>query len=144
MFKHKNWFRKTIAFFERVDNVDVYSTYQMEWYLHVSICRHRLRLGGILQSNISRAGQQPIQHTDWLKQPAAPGVWGDDGTFSNQKKPTQVILWARQKDNRKGNTFAFNPRKCHNHRRLWWENLGTAEIGGLFPILWWWWPGGRL
>ena len=30
MFKHKNWFRKTIAFFERVDNVDVYSIYQME------------------------------------------------------------------------------------------------------------------
>ena len=30
MFKHKNWFRETIGFFGRVDNVDIYSTYQME------------------------------------------------------------------------------------------------------------------
>ena len=30
MFKPKNWFRKTIAFFGRMDNVDIYSTYQME------------------------------------------------------------------------------------------------------------------
>ena len=41
-------------------------------------------------------------------------------------------------------TRTLKPFINKDHWRLWWENYGAAEIGGLFPILWWWWPGGRL
>ena len=87
-----------------------------------------------------------VRTSEWYN-----GGGGDEGQVEKRRniilmqRFINMSLWVQCKCGPRYDLDIINKMWMERkHRRLWWENLGTAEIGGLFPILWWWWPGGRL